>query len=179
MCFLQESQFWLWECKIRVITHSNMVELGFKPRSFWLQRQDHDWLSHLSPNCHMAQASPARDSVPPSHPTCSPVAGPMAASPAGSVEGCGKNTLWHLRMLHKVCQREEQQLVNSWQMDIFMQGLPREMGKKSEITVYKGATINKVFVSFLDLDFQVLWVWKGAGRSLRCQPPRLPKCEGI
>lgn len=39
-----------------------------------------------------------------------------------------------------------------------MQGLPIEMGKKSEITVYKGATINKVFVSFLDLDFQVLWV---------------------
>lgn len=100
---------------------------------------------------------PETPSLPPT-PPAPPVAGPMAASPAGSVEGCSKNTLWQLRMLHKVCQREEEQLVNSWQMDIFMQGLPREMGKKSEITVYKGATINKVFVSFLDLDFQVLWV---------------------
>lgn len=41
-------------------------------------------------------------------------------------------------------------------MDIFMQGLPRERGGKSKKkNVYKEATINKVFVSFLDLDFQV------------------------
>lgn len=60
-------------------------------------------------------------------------------------------------MLHKVCQEEGEQLVNSWRMDIFMQGLPREREKKSQgkKTVYKEATINKVFVSFLDLDFQV------------------------
>lgn len=78
----------------------------------------------------------------------------MAASP-GSVEGCSKNALWHLRTWYKVRQREEEQLVNSWRMDIFMQGLPRERGKRVKKIVYKGATINKVFVSFLDFDFQV------------------------
>lgn len=46
--------------------------------------------------------------------------------------------------------------MNSWRMDIFMQGLPRERERKSGgKTVYKEATINKVFVSFLDSDFQV------------------------
>lgn len=43
-------------------------------------------------------------------------------------------------------------------MDIFMQGLPRARGGKcgeKKKPVYKEATINKVFVSFLDLDFQV------------------------
>lgn len=45
--------------------------------------------------------------------------------------------------------------MNSWRMDIFMQGLPRETGERVKRTVYKEATINKVFVSFLDLDFQV------------------------
>lgn len=53
----------------------------------------------------------------------------MAVSP-GSVEGCSKNALWHLRTWHKVCQQEEEQLVNSWWMDIFMQELPRERGKR-------------------------------------------------
>lgn len=82
----------------------------------------------------------------------------MAASPAGSVEGCSKDALWHLRMRHKVCQREEEQLVNSWRMDIFMQGLPRARGggkSEKKKPVYKEATINKVFVSSLDFDFQV------------------------
>lgn len=38
-----------------------------------------------------------------------------------------------------------------------MQGLPGERGEKSKKkkNVYKEATINKVFVSFLGLDFQV------------------------
>lgn len=45
--------------------------------------------------------------------------------------------------------------MNSWRMDIFMQGLPRETGERVKRTVYKETTINKVFVSFLDLDFQV------------------------
>lgn len=53
----------------------------------------------------------------------------MAVSP-GSVEGCSKNALWHLRTWYKVCQQEEEQLVNSWRMDIFMQELPRERGKR-------------------------------------------------
>lgn len=66
------------------------------------------------------------------------------------------NSLWHLRMRHKVCQCQEEQLVNSWRMDIFMQGLPRERGaERVERTVYKEAIINKVFVSFLDLNFRV------------------------
>lgn len=51
----------------------------------------------------------------------------------------------------------EEQLVNSWRMDIFMQGLPREREEKSVWggNVYKEATVNKVFVSFLGLGFQV------------------------
>lgn len=51
----------------------------------------------------------------------------------------------------------EEQLVNSWRMDIFMQGLPREREEKSVRgeNVYKEATVNKVFVSFLGLGFQV------------------------
>lgn len=53
----------------------------------------------------------------------------------------------------------EEQLVNSWRMDIFMQGLPREREEKRVCVwggnVYKEATVNKVFVSFLGLGFQV------------------------
>lgn len=47
--------------------------------------------------------------------------------------------------------------MNSWRIDIFMQGLPREREEKNQgkKTVYKEATISKVFVSFLDLGFQV------------------------
>lgn len=103
----------------------------------------------------MAQASSARDTTSLSSPTLSPCQDLMAAS--RSMEDCSKHALWHLRMQHKVCQREEEQLVNSWWMDIFMQGLPGERGGKSKKkkNVYKEATINKVFVSFLGLDFQV------------------------
>lgn len=59
---------------IWVITHSkNAAEMGSKLRSFWLQSPRHGlWLSHLSLNCHMAQASSAREISPPSSPTCSP-----------------------------------------------------------------------------------------------------------
>lgn len=55
----------------------------------------------------------------------------VAVSP-GSVDCCSKHALWQLWMLHKVCQQEEEQLVNSWRIDIFMQGLPREREEKNQ-----------------------------------------------
>lgn len=88
----------------------------------------------------------------------------MAASPAGSVEGCSKDALWHLRMRHKVCQREEEQLVNSWRMDIFMQGLPRARGggksEKKNLFIKKPQLIRSLLALWISIFKSIALVLK-------------------